>query len=210
MDIYNQIARKRKRKRIFLRVFFALIILIPIIFFYNKKVLKGIVTYSQESIASQTKNSINSAIKFCLTDVEYVDLVNLQKDSQGNVSYLTINSLKINQLSKNVVEYSKIIIDEQLKKGVNIPILTFTGITFLSGYGKEVNYKILSIGSVKSDFLSEFTSQGINQTKHSIYVNVNVEVKLILPFSNEKIVIDDKILITESILLGKVPEIYFN
>lgn len=210
MDIYNQIARKRKRKRIFLRVFFTLIILIPIIFFYNKKVLKGIVTYSQESIASQTKNSINSAIKFCLTDVEYLDLVNLQKDSQGNVSYLTINSLKINQLSKNVVEYSKIIIDEQLKKGVNIPILTFTGITFLSGYGKEVNYKILSIGSVTSDFLSEFTSQGINQTKHSIYVNVNVEVKLILPFSNEKIVIDDKILITESILLGKVPEIYFN
>ncbi len=210
MNVYSKIARKRRRKRIILRAILIIAILIPLLFFYNKKVVNNIVLYSQETVFSETKNSLNNAIKLSLNDTEYGDLINVEKNTQGDVIFLSANSLKINKISKNVVEYSKILIDNQLKKGVDIPIWTFSGITFLSGYGKDINYKFLSIGSVSSEFISEFTSEGLNQTKHSIYIQINVEIKLIMPFSNKKLKVNEKILVCESILLGKVPEIYFN
>ena len=42
----------------------------------------------------------------------------------------------------------------KLKKGIPIPLFAFTGIDFISGYGKSINYNSLSVVSVESNFSS--------------------------------------------------------
>ena len=93
---------------------------------------------------------------------------------------------------------------------MNIPILAFLGIEILSGYGKEVNFKAIAINDVSCNFSSNFTSVGINQSLHSIYVEIDSTVKISMPFNSRQEKFSTKILIAETVLVGKVPEIYLN
>jgi hypothetical protein len=51
---------------------------------------------------------------------------------------------------------------------------------------------------------------GINQTLHSIYVNVNCELKITTPLNVQIEKISTPVLLNETVLVGKVPSVYLN
>jgi len=94
--------------------------------------------------------------------------------------------------------------------GFGIPIGTFTGMPILVGRGPDVNIRLMPIGSVYSNFISQFVTAGINQTNHRIYLNIETKVSLILPVVHKTISSVANIMICESIIIGKVPDTYLN
>ena len=87
---------------------------------------------------------------------------------------------------------------------------SFTGISLLSGRGPGVKIRISSIGNVETDLRSEFTSQGINQTLHRVYLQVKCEVSILTPFENIKKDIINQVLLAENVIVGKIPSTYYN
>ena len=69
--------------------------------------------------------------------------------------------------------------------------------------------ELYQVGSVDTEFKSEFISAGINQTKYKVYLTVKLEVSAILPASSTDIMIDEDYLISETIIVGDMPDIYF-
>ena len=57
---------------------------------------------------------------------------------------------------------------------------------------------------------SEFTSQGINQTLHRVYLQVKCEVSILTPFENIKKDIINQVLLAENVIVGKIPSTYYN
>ena len=57
---------------------------------------------------------------------------------------------------------------------------------------------------------SEFTAQGINQTLHRVYLQVVCEVSVLTPYNNitEKII--NQVLIAENVIVGEIPNTYYN
>jgi sporulation protein YunB len=150
-------------------------------------------------------------VLFSLNDkVKYDDLVNIEKNSVGDIVLLTANSHKINTLAHEIVKNSTLILDNELSKGVPIPIMAFSGIEALSGYGKVINVKFFSVSSVSCEFNSRFDSMGINQTLHSIYIDIICKVEINLPFDERTIECVNSVLVSESVLLGKVPDALIN
>ena len=88
--------------------------------------------------------------------------------------------------------------------------MAFTGIDLLSGIGQRVYFKTINVTSVICQFNSTFNSVGINQTLHSIYIDVICEVNMNIPLSSIKKTCTTQVLISEAVLVGKVPEIYLN
>ena len=94
--------------------------------------------------------------------------------------------------------------------GLNVNIGTFTGIPFLIGRGPVIKLKLVPIGVVNSNFDSEFNSVGINMTKHSLFLYINIHVSVALPVQAYDIYTTNQVLLAESIIVGKVPEVYLN
>ena len=69
---------------------------------------------------------------------------------------------------------------------------------------------ISSIGNVETDLRSEFTAQGINQTLHRIYLNLECEVTILTPYDSINEKIDNQVLIAESVIIGNIPASYYN
>ncbi|MBO5068618.1 MAG: sporulation protein YunB, partial [Clostridia bacterium] len=88
--------------------------------------------------------------------------------------------------------------------------LAFLGIGVLSGYGSIVYVETISVVDVKCEFVSDFKSVGINQTLHSVYVKVICEYVVEVPFNSDKNSCETMILISETVLVGKVPDIYLS
>ena len=80
----------------------------------------------------------------------------------------------------------------------------------LSGRGPGVKIRISSIGNIETNLNSEFTSQGINQTLHRIYVDISCNVKVLTPFKDIERKITNKVLLAENVIVGNIPNTYYN
>lgn len=80
----------------------------------------------------------------------------------------------------------------------------------LAGRGPGVKIRISSIGNVETDLKSEFTTQGINQTLHRVYLEVKCRVNILTPFQNIEKEITNQVLLIENVIVGRIPETYYN
>lgn len=87
---------------------------------------------------------------------------------------------------------------------------SFTGFKLLAGRGPGVKIKISTIGEVETDLRSEFSSQGINQTLHRVYLQVKCNVNILTPFENISREITNQVLLMENVIVGNIPNTYYN
>lgn len=80
----------------------------------------------------------------------------------------------------------------------------------LAGRGPGIKIAISSIGNVETDLRSEFTTQGINQTLHRVYLQVKCQVNILTPFDNISREITNQVLLAESVIVGTIPNTYYN
>jgi len=185
-----------------------LVILIScIIFAYMiNPVIMDTVEIRSKALATRAMNS--SIADVVMNSIVYDDLVNIISDEFGNISMIQANSLEINNLSKDLAQTCEVRIEEYGKTGVSIPMGTFTGIPLLVGRGPRIKVKMTPVGSVVCKFISHFESAGINQTVHKIYVNIQANVGVVMPLSSRNFTAEQQVLISESVIVGQVPEVY--
>lgn len=73
-----------------------------------------------------------------------------------------------------------------------------------------VKIRISTIGNVETDLRSEFISQGINQTLHKVYLQVECGVDILTPFDNISSKIANQVLLMENVIVGNIPSTYYN
>lgn len=153
--------------------------------------------------------AMNNAIGDIVMDtVIYDDIINIINDDSGNIALIKANSLEINEISKGLSQATEIYINDFGNKGISIPIGNFTGIPLLAGIGPSINLKVKPVGAVVCRFSSKFETAGINQTNHKIYLTISTSVSTVLPLVSSSIKAEQQVLISESIIIGKVPEVY--
>lgn len=138
---------------------------------------------------------------------EYIDI---QRDNNNEILSIESNSDLINQLQINLKESINNHLADIENETISIPVGTLSGITFLSGRGPDVSLRLHQIGVADSEILSEFTSAGINQSRHRMILRVTVELSAILPAHSTDVIIKNDYVISETIIAGKVPNGYIS
>lgn len=196
-----------RKKLIFFAVIIISIFLMSIFFSYvvNPIIINTIELKSK----SMTTQAINSAIADVLDGtITYNDLVNIVTNEIGDVELIQANTLKVNMLSKDIARSTETKLDTFGQSGIKIPLGTFTGMTFLVGKGPSLTLSTMPIGAVTCAFESMFESAGINQTAHRIYLNVTADVGVVLPFTTRKLRTSQAVMVSENIIIGKIPDVY--
>ena len=199
---------KGNKIRLFVFIFFAVILLG---IYYFKIVMPIVKTYSKAEINSVTEKAINIAVSNVVNrTIRYDTLIDITYNSAGEIASFSANQHEINSITREIVKETQYQMNTLGEDGVNINSGTFTGIPFFIGRGPIVKLKLMPIGVVNSNFKSEFKSVGINMTKHSLFLYVDVHVNVVMPVSSYEFYTTNQILLAESVIVGKVPEVYFN
>lgn len=204
--IRNVFLRHKKRWRVFAIVLLIVCVFFLVFSFMVNPVIMDTVEIKSRALATRAMN--DSIADVVMNSIIYDDLVNIISDEFGNISMIQANSLEINNLSKDLAQTCEQRISEFGGNGISIPLGTFTGVPLLVGRGPRVSVKMTPIGSVVCRFKSHFETAGINQTVHKIYVNINATVAVVMPLSTRSFKAEQEVLISESVIVGQVPEVY--
>ena len=201
-----------KRRKTKLVIFSVLLIFSLILSYIFLVVNPVVVEATRASIFSLSTSAVSDAVFDVLTEenLSYKDIVTIDKNSDGNVSHIYLDTVKLNVIARRFYQVAQTYLNKMGECGVMVSLGTFTGIPFLSGIGPEVNLKLTPIGAMTSTFESKFVSAGINQTSHSIFVRLYASVSLILPSYSQTIDSVTEVLVAENIIVGDIPQFYFS
>lgn len=76
--------------------------------------------------------------------------------------------------------------------------------------GPRLTVKIIPVGTVNTDYKTEFLSSGINQTRHRIYIEIKSKMSVVAPFTNETVEVITNVNVAETVLIGNVPDTFYN
>lgn len=213
--VVNHAEKIKKRKRIIRRIVCAVVLLVIVavaitLRVYWKSMMPTVLDIAEVKVKSESTRAINEAILTVFdSGVQYNDLVTVEKNANNEVILLTSNSLLVNNLARNTGIITQNKINSLFEEAISIPLGTLSGIPLLNELGPNVDIEVSPIGTVECTFSSEFISAGINQTLHRIYLNVESKVDLILPTTHRVAEISTPVLLCETVIVGKVPQAYF-
>ncbi len=201
--------KRRKHKRLKIIIAVICLLLIALMLFFQRNVTKILISISEATIRSITTVAVNDAIYYTLNDnLRYEDLITITYDEAGDVATITTDSLKINRIARDTAYLSQENLTRMSAEGIQVPIGALTGIEALAGFGRKINIKIIPISNVECRFVSKFVDAGINQTKHSLYLEIVSDISIIMPDKTSNLASTIEVLICESVIAGKIPDAY--
>ena len=203
-----------KEKRENLRKISKILLILTIAFMVCNMLIKAIEPIMDKQCISMARaiasNISNKQATAVMANYKYEDLMNISVDENGNIKMIGTNIISVNEIISDI----PIKIQEELEKSennnFNIKLGSFFGSKIFSGMGPNINIKIQLDGTVETDLKSEFTSQGINQTLHRIYLDVVCKVSILTPVNVISEEIKNQVLLVEGIIAGEIPESYYN
>ena len=155
--------------------------------------------------------AVNNIVKEIMTEEGFdaASLVNLERGADGRIVAVSTNIAAVNTLAARVLERA-VARTEDRYITVSIPLGNMTGSTILAGKGPAIPVQVLMLSSSVAGFRSEMSTAGINQTRHQILLDLTVQISLLMPWRTVGTSVDTEILVSETVIVGAVPESYWN
>lgn len=229
-------SRKKKNKILIIITIFILVGILSFSYinYFSKKSLPLIMTYAESEIKKLVILVINKAVTKQINNVDISDIFEVTYNNEGEVILIDFNSKRTSialstitslvELNLRAIEEGKIDMLELpdnsldafdkdlLEKGVilEVPIGVISNLTMLANLGPKIPVKLSIVGDVSSGFSTEVEEYGINNALIKLYIDVEVNARVIMPFISDDISIKSSIPIAMKVIQGKIPEYYLN
>ena len=228
---------KSKKNKVINKIIIILILLFVSIFYifkiFNEKALPQLISYSE----IETKKIVsilvsNTIIEEISNNTDINNFFITTKDNKGDIQSIDFNTSEVNKIlnkSSKLVEQNLKYLEsgevdklnlsglssidkEKLKKGIiyELPSGIILNNTILNNILPKIPIKMNLIGNVFTKITTNLESYGINNALLKVNINVEAEVKILMPFvsSNTKINVDIPLII--KVMEGRVPSYYFD
>lgn len=200
--------RLNKQKTSLIVLIFFIVALLVYYFAVASPIIK---TYSEAETRALVEKNINMAVSNVINrSLSYDALIDITYSSTGEIVAFSANQYEINSITREIIKEAQFQMNGLGDDGLNLNLGTFSGIPFFIGKGPKINLKLVPIGAVSSKFDSEFDAVGINMTKHTLFLYINTHISIVLPVKSYEIYSTNQVMLAESIIIGKVPEVYLN
>lgn len=141
-------------------------------------------------------------------DIDYQNFVIFEKDETGHITALRSNVAEANRMQGQITDEILHRLSEVATSELEIPLGTLTGSALLAGRGPSLFVRMQAVGSASAAFRNQFTAAGINQTRHQIFLDVDVYMSILLPGMKTSTRVSNEIAVAETVIVGGVPDTY--
>ena len=203
--------RKRKRRLkkctsfVICFLFFAGLMLIV----FEKKVFASI----EEISYARSKTIANAIIDRSIERV----LGNFSPDSdayiitvQGDYNNYTANTPLITAFCTQLSQELNLSMENIGNERIEIPLGVVTNMHYFANKGPKILFTLMPASATTVDYETAFTSSGINQINYKIWINISVDVQIVNPLHKEKVALNRKVMLVDTVIGGRVPDHYFS
>ncbi|OON93636.1 MAG: sporulation protein YunB [Candidatus Epulonipiscioides saccharophilum] len=161
------------------------------------------------TIATQ---AINEAIAQTLatnqTNIE--DLLAYDYNDDGDQVSWNVNSILINNLCAQIIARCSDALQNIGILPFEIPLGNLTGSRIFANFGPDITIEVLPIGTVTVDYDNDLKETGINQINHTVWLDVEATIQIVVPLFEEEVVVNRRIMLIDKVSSGEVPPSYVN
>lgn len=201
--------RKRYlRSALILIVCAAVLVLAGILYLRYTPIVREL---ARVKVINAASGSISDAVteQILQGNVDYDNLVLLEKDAQGNITAVRSNMQQMNRFRLECMSRLGDMLLDMDTTQISVPLGSIMMPEFFAGSGPMLPVRILSTNMTESDFISSFSQAGINQTRHQIFLRVCIELSVLTPAGIEHVDVSSDVLVDQTVIVGTVPESYF-
>lgn len=170
----------------------------------------GVKIYTSSKVRNYAEGLIAQAVEEkLLNELKNANILVENYDSNGKVSYAYANAHKINEIRNNVILYT----DEAINKinahsdfdVIEVPFGYFFGIKYFLANTVKIPISLEVIGNQDVEVKIDTLSRGINTTIIEIYLDVSIDVQVVIPFQDNVTTTKTKIPLALEIMNNEIP-----
>ncbi len=179
--------------------------------FAERRMRPAILSIAELKTSRIATEAINNAILDKVArGVSYQDLINLKLDEGERIVMAQVNTMEINRLIAETTLATQDALMEISSDPLKIPLGEIFDNYFFAAHGPPVPVKLFPMGRVNTTLIDSFDDAGINQVRHKIYLAVNAEVRIVIPFVSSHVEVQTTVPLADTIYPGEVPETVIN
>ena len=199
----SRVRRQRRMRRLMLLMLLALAVFMLL----DRNFKPLVFSLAEARSAAMASQVLSGALAEALEDgVLYEQLMDVRMDEHGQVALLSANTMSMNRLADKAGAAALRRLQNMSSERVTVPLGAALGMTLFAGSGPGIPVSIVPIGSIRTDFATEFEACGINQTRHKVYLQVTASIRIVIPTGAKTTEVSANMLVAESIIVGGVPE----
>lgn len=189
----------------------ALVLVVGVTVLFRKKLAPMAEELLTTQVDNQASDAINEAIAERIADGEitYDQIITVEKNAQGAVTAMQTNITEVNRLKTDILKSIDAKLENLSVEELGVPIGSVILPELFSGKGPKIPVRVLAVRTSDAIFHSNFESAGINQTLHSIYIDIHVVVTILTWTGTQEIAVDASVVAAETVIVGSVPATYF-
>ena len=194
------------------RIIVCLLLFVALVALFNHTIYPVMQSAAENEAKVKAINVIDNIVlhEISANSVTYESLIHVERSSTGQVLSITTDVVKMNLLKTKIMSEVQKVLNDSTESAVQVPLGTLLGGSIFYGHGPNVTLNITLSGNVDAEFKSSFTSAGINQTRHQIYLNVGTNVYSFLPGISAATKVNTDVLVAETVIVGTVPNTVLN
>ena len=185
----------------------ALLAAVVSLLWHLKPVMTSMATARVSNLVNRIVSAaVNEAVEN--GSIDYQNFVIFEKDETGHITALRSNVAEVNRMQGQITDEILHRLSEVATSELEIPLGTLTGSALLAGRGPSLFVRMQAVGSASAAFRNQFTAAGINQTRHQIFLDVDVYMSILLPGMKTSTKVSNEIAVAETVIVGGVPDTY--
>ena len=151
---------------------------------------------------------INEAVTQVLTNdpVAYDELVKTLRDEAGGIVSVEADVGRINRLKAELTTAILERLEQEEPLEMHVPLGNLLGGDWFNGRGPRIPLRVTVSGTAMTAMHSAFTSAGINQTNHTITLEVQAQIVTAIPGYMTTQEVTTSFVVAETVLVGEVPD----
>lgn len=199
-----------------------IIILMFLMSYISKNITPVFLNYAEV----EARKFISSVINKAIAETRIDDSLFIINESNNEINTIDFDMNKVNEILTNIsynIQSSFKAMDqglyidipgydsEKLRKGViyELPSGLIFKNNLLSNIGPKIPIKLSMRGSIISNIDTSVTNYGINNAMIKVFINLNINQQVVLPFTLKKIEVNTSIPVIIKLVSGNIPNYYF-
>ena len=205
--------RRWRRKSLKLRIFLICFLMVFSLWLINRQITPIITEIATREMHTNIVRSVNQASREQLAQEDfqsYQDLMYIERDNAGKIVLMVPETMRINRLVADITLRAEEELRRAASEAISIPLGAISNNALLARMGPRISVRTEVASALDSKLGDDFISAGINQTRHRIWLDISAEMVTVIPFRHSIYPVETRILLTEGIIVGPIPNTYLD
>ena len=230
--------KKKSKKHLFsflLYLFFVCFIFaFFFIYYFHRTLGPGLIRCAEDEVEKLSVLTLNNGVRKYMANHDMGDILQIVRKENGDISLVRYDTKKLNQftieltslLTKDLdllvkgnfedldLDIGRISSNSYLKVDEGILFMislgSATGNSLLANIGPKIPLNLSVIGNVQTDVHSKVTNYGLNNAMIEIFVDIQMQMVIQMPFLYKKVKIKKSIPLTMEMVQGEIPNYYLD